>query len=74
MPDRELRRARTLLLELERLYNHLNDIGAICAGVGFAPGAMAFAALKERAQRLNAAPDRPPLPVRHRRASGAARS
>ncbi len=52
-PDRQLRRARTLLLELERLYNHLNDISAICAGVGFAPGAMAFAAFKERAQRLN---------------------
>ena len=29
-------------------------------------GTMAFAALKERAQRLNAAPHRPPLPVRHR--------
>lgn len=51
--SRELRRARTLLLELERLYNHLNDIAAICAGVGFAPGNMAFAALKERAMRLN---------------------
>jgi len=52
-PTPELARARTLLLELERLYNHLNDIGAACAGVGFAPGAMLFAALKERAQRLN---------------------
>jgi Ni,Fe-hydrogenase III large subunit len=52
-PSRELRRARTLLLELERLYNHLNDIAAICAGVGFASGNMAFAALKERAMRLN---------------------
>jgi len=52
-PDRGLRRARTLLLELERLYNHLNDVSAICAGVGFAPGVMAFAAFKERAQRLN---------------------
>jgi Ni,Fe-hydrogenase III large subunit len=52
-PDRDLRAARTLLLELERLYNHLNDIGAVCAGVGFAPGAMAFAALKDRAQQLN---------------------
>jgi len=52
-PDRELRRARTLLLELERLYNHLHDIGALCAGVGFAPGTMAFAALKDRAQRMN---------------------
>lgn len=46
-------RARTVLLEMERLYNHLNDLSAICAGVGFAAGAMAFAALKERAQRLN---------------------
>ena len=54
-PSRELRRARTLLLELERLYNHLNDIAAICAGVGFAAGNMAFAALKERAMRLNLA-------------------
>ena len=52
-PPRGLRRARTLLLELERLYNHLNDIAAICAGVGFALGNMAFAALKERALRLN---------------------
>jgi Ni,Fe-hydrogenase III component G len=52
-PSPELARARTLLLELERLYNHLNDIGAACAGVGFAPGAMIFASLKERAQRVN---------------------
>jgi Ni,Fe-hydrogenase III large subunit len=51
--DLEARRARTVLLELERLYNHLNDVSAICAGVGFAPGTMAFAALKERAMRLN---------------------
>jgi Ni,Fe-hydrogenase III large subunit len=52
-PDRELRVTRTVLLELERLYNHLHDIGAICAGVGYAPGAMAFAALKDRAQQTN---------------------
>lgn len=51
-PDAGLRRARTLLLELERLYNHVNDLGAICAGVGLAPGAMAFASFKERAQRI----------------------
>jgi len=50
-PSDALRRARTLLLELERLYNHLNDLGQICAGVGFAPGAMVFASFKERAQR-----------------------
>jgi Ni,Fe-hydrogenase III large subunit len=53
-PEPELARARTLLVELERLYNHLNDLSALCAGVGFATGSMAFAALKERAQRLNA--------------------
>jgi len=53
-PDDDLRRARTLLLELERLYNHLGDIAAICAGVGLGAGTMAFAALKERAHRLNA--------------------
>lgn len=53
LAPRQLRRARTLLLELERLYNHLNDVAAVCAGVGFATGNMAFAALKERAQRLN---------------------
>ena len=52
-PDRQLRVARTVLLELERLYNHLHDIGAICAGVGYAPGTMAFAALKDRAQQIN---------------------
>ena len=52
-PDRETRRTRTLLLELERVYNHLHDISAICAGVGFAPGTMAYATLKERAQRIN---------------------
>jgi Ni,Fe-hydrogenase III large subunit len=52
-PDRELRATRTVLLELERLYNHLHDVGAICAGVGFAPGSMAFAAMKDRAQQIN---------------------
>ena len=37
-PTGDLARARTVLVELERLYNHLNDIGAACAGVGFALG------------------------------------
>ncbi|HVP02759.1 MAG TPA: NADH-quinone oxidoreductase subunit C [Solirubrobacteraceae bacterium] len=52
-PDEDLRRNRTFVLELERLYNHLHDLSALCAGVGFDPGAMTFAALKERAQRVN---------------------
>ena len=49
----ELARARTLLLELERTWNHLNDIAAVCAGAGLAAGNTFFAALTERARRLN---------------------
>jgi Ni,Fe-hydrogenase III large subunit len=45
--------ARTLLLELERLYNHVGDIGNICAGAGFHMGSSQGAILKERLQRLN---------------------
>jgi Ni,Fe-hydrogenase III large subunit len=52
-PTAELSRVRTALLELERVWNHLNDIAAICAGVGLAAGNNAFAALTERARRLN---------------------
>jgi Ni,Fe-hydrogenase III large subunit/Ni,Fe-hydrogenase III component G len=44
---------RTVLLELERLYNHIGDLGNICAGVGFAVGASFGARLKEDLQRLN---------------------
>ena len=49
----ELARARTILLELERTWNHLNDIAAACAGTGLAAGNAHFAALTERARRLN---------------------
>lgn len=44
---------RTILLELERLYNHVGDIGNICAGVGFAYAISRGAILKERLMRLN---------------------
>ncbi|HZK66461.1 MAG TPA: NADH-quinone oxidoreductase subunit C, partial [Chloroflexota bacterium] len=44
---------RTLVLELERLYNHVGDLGNICAGVGFAVGASQGGRLKEDLQRLN---------------------
>ena len=54
-PTDELARGRTILLELERLWSHLNDIAAICAGVGLAAGNNRFAGLTERARRLNAA-------------------
>lgn len=49
-----LARVRTILLELERQWSHLNDIAAVCAGVGLAAGNNSFAALTERARRLNA--------------------
>jgi Ni,Fe-hydrogenase III large subunit/Ni,Fe-hydrogenase III component G len=44
---------RTIYLELERLYNHIGDLGNMCAGVGFAVGASFGARLKEDLQRLN---------------------
>lgn len=47
------RMIRTIALELERLYNHIGDLGNICAGVGFAPGAMLGARVKDDLQRLN---------------------
>lgn len=53
-PTPELARARTILIELERLWSHFNDLGAICAGVGMATGTSRFAALTEDARRLNA--------------------
>ncbi len=51
-PDEPLRRSRTLLVELERMWNHLNDVAQICAGVGLSTGSMLFAAFKERTQRV----------------------
>lgn len=52
-PDAQTQRARAALCELERGYNHLHDLAAACAGVGFAAGNQMFAALKERWQRVN---------------------
>jgi Ni,Fe-hydrogenase III large subunit len=52
-PAGDVARARTLLLELERLWSHLNDIAAICSGAGLAAGNQRFAALCEDARRLN---------------------
>jgi Ni,Fe-hydrogenase III large subunit len=51
--DAELVRVRALLLELERVWSHLNDIAAVCSGVGLAAGSSYFLALTERARRLN---------------------
>lgn len=44
---------RTLLLELERLYNHIGDIGNMCAGTGLAVGNQRGALIKERLMQLN---------------------
>jgi Ni,Fe-hydrogenase III large subunit len=43
---------RTIGIELERLYNHIGDVGNICAGIGFAFGTMQGARLKEEVQKL----------------------
>jgi len=45
--------ARAVALELERLYNHVGDIGNVCAGAAFHDGTAAGSRLKERLQQLN---------------------
>ena len=47
--------ARVLLAELERLYNHVGDLGNICAGIGFHSGVARLGWLKEQLLQLNAA-------------------
>jgi len=44
---------RSILLEMERLYNHVGDIGNMCAGIGFSFGISRGAILKERLMRMN---------------------
>ncbi len=52
VPERA-RWGRVVLAELERLYNHVSDLGNMCAGVGFQPGSARLGLLKERLLRLN---------------------
>ncbi len=47
------RALRTICLELERLYNHLGDIGAICTDVAFVTANMHAMRLKEKVLRAN---------------------
>ncbi|TCL61850.1 Ni,Fe-hydrogenase III large subunit [Hydrogenispora ethanolica] len=54
-PPRRASYLRVVLAELERVYNHLNDISAICAGVGLALGTQRAAEFKEAALELNRA-------------------
>src|SRR5437762_6325058 len=51
-PERA-RALRTICLELERLYNHITDIGAICTDVAFVTANMHAMRLKERVLRVN---------------------
>ena len=44
---------RALVAELERLYNHVGDIGNLCAGMGFAVPIMAGARMKEAIMNVN---------------------
>jgi Ni,Fe-hydrogenase III large subunit/Ni,Fe-hydrogenase III component G len=49
----EARRVRAILLELERLYNHISDIGALCNDVGHSILNAHALRIKERLLRLN---------------------
>lgn len=52
IPDRALS-IRAILLEMERLYNHIGDVGNICAGVGLALGTSHGNRIKEAILQLN---------------------
>ena len=43
-----------MLLELERVYNHVADVGALCNDVGFGLAQAKALTLRERLLRLNA--------------------
>lgn len=44
---------RVLTAEFERLYNHIGDVGNMCAGIGFAVGTSQGARQKETLMRFN---------------------
>jgi Ni,Fe-hydrogenase III large subunit/Ni,Fe-hydrogenase III component G len=50
----EAARLRALLLELERVYNHVADVGALCNDVGFGLAQARALILREQLLRLNA--------------------
>lgn len=52
-PPPRARALRTICLELERIYNHVADIGAICNDVAFVSAHMHALRLKERVLRMN---------------------
>jgi Ni,Fe-hydrogenase III large subunit len=52
-PPPRARALRTLCLELERLHNHVGDLGAICTDVAFVTANMHALRLKESVLRMN---------------------
>jgi Ni,Fe-hydrogenase III large subunit/Ni,Fe-hydrogenase III component G len=54
-PGFRARLIRSVLLELERLYNHVGDIANLCAGAALQLGVYQGGILRERLQELNAA-------------------
>ena len=50
---RRARTLRTLALEMERLYNHVGDVGNISAGASYHYGTSAGARMKEALQQVN---------------------
>jgi Ni,Fe-hydrogenase III large subunit/Ni,Fe-hydrogenase III component G len=44
---------RSIALELERIYNHVGDVGNVCAGAAFHYGTATGTRLKERLQQMN---------------------
>jgi len=52
-PDEAARRVRVCLLELERLYNHVTDVGALLADTGFPVGQAHCLRVRETLLRLN---------------------
>jgi Ni,Fe-hydrogenase III large subunit/Ni,Fe-hydrogenase III component G len=52
-PPPRARALRTACLELERIYNHIADIGAICTDVAFVVANVQAMRLKEQVLRLN---------------------
>jgi Ni,Fe-hydrogenase III large subunit/Ni,Fe-hydrogenase III component G len=54
-PGLRARIIRSILLELERLYNHVGDVANLCAGAALQLGVYQGGVLKERLQELNAA-------------------
>ena len=53
-PGRRTLLVRSVFLELERLYNHVGDLGNLCAGASLQLGVYQGGVLKERLQELNA--------------------